>query len=842
MIKNKYWLFRIAINDAKARFGRLMVFALTLIAGISALVAIESLKVNVSNAIDSEAKTLLAADFVFLSNQPFEDSVLFFLNSLESEQSIEIGFLSMAQFSSEKGTRLCNVKAVDENFPLYGDFETSPENAVFEYRNKAGAIIDKTLSLQFGLETGDSIFIGNKAFEISGVLMKSSDGSGFTSAFAPSVYIPFHLVEKTKLIQRGSRVTYKKYLKTKELVKLESMIAENSKLLSNNGIRTQSLAERKQQSGKIFESISVFLNLSGFIALLLGSIGVGSAVSVYINEKIADSAILRCLGVNQWDILKIYVFQVALIGLIGGILGAFMGVVFQFGIPWLAGSFLPFAFENKIIWTAVFKGLGIGFFTAIIFSFMPFIRLQHVSPMMVIQSVAVKIPRSQRYIEILFFALVMIYFFGLLYLQIGNLVLAFVYLLSVAVTIAFLWVIAQVLISGLKILKERIGFLPFRLAISNLSRPGNQTQVLLISLGFATTLIFTLMFIQNIILNEVKVSGSDGEPNAILFDIREDQLEEVRQFIDKETFEIIQEVPIVAMRIHRINDRSIFDLKNDSAIEVSNRTLEREFRVSFRDTLLDNERIVNGSWQGVYNEEDEEPTISLEESTAKSLGVVVGDRITFNVQGLPITTRVGSIRRLNFNRIQTNFTVLFPIGVLENAPKSMVIVGRNQNMSDAAFFQRSMVNQFPNISIIDLELILETLRDLSNKIGIIVQFMSFFSVVTGLIILFTSLINTKYQRIHDNFLLRTLGASKKVLVQTNLIEYLLFGFIATVSALLFALIASFMLNYFLLQGSYSLSFALILAMVLVTISVIALFAILVNRGIYDQSPMKLLSA
>ncbi|MEL7342349.1 MAG: FtsX-like permease family protein, partial [Bacteroidota bacterium] len=315
----------------------------------------------------------------------------------------------------------------------------------------------------------------------------------------------------------------------------------------------------------------------------------------------------------------------------------------------------------------------------------------------------------------------------------------------------------------------------WRQSLSNLFRPQNQTLILMVSIGLGTGMIATLFFVQDMLLSRVEFTAKGGQPNMVLFDIQSPQKDDLYQLALDYEMEVQQRVPIVTMRLDSLHGKSRKELIADTVLGISDGTLNREFRATFRDSLIESETLTEGVWTGSYAPGDS-LFISVEQGYARDrLKVELGDAITFNVQGKPIRAYVGSLRQVDWERVQTNFLVVFPEGVLESYPQFHVLVGRTPNTEQAADFQRAVMRDYPNVSIMDLELIINTLQQILDKISFVVRFMAFFSISTGFLVLVGSVIVSKYQRMQESVLLRTMGASRRQILSINALEYTFLG-------------------------------------------------------------------
>ena len=291
----------------------------------------------------------------------------------------------------------------------------------------------------------------------------------------------------------------------------------------------------------------------------------------------------------------------------------------------------------------------------------------------------------------------------------------------------------------------------------------------------------------------------------ILFDIQTPQKDQVAQLAKVHDLPLIQQVPIVTMRLDNLEGITKPMRLIDSTSEVPRWIYNREYRITYRDTLIDSETITDGVWHG-DKPDDGKIYISVAENIADDMQAEIGTKVGFNVQGTIIETEVSSIREVDFNRVQTNFMVVFPTGVLEKAPQFHVVITRTENEDQSALFQRELVSTFPNVSVVDLTQILRTVDDVLGKVSFVIQFMALFSILTGLLVLLSSVIISKYQRIKESVLLRTIGASRKQILRINALEYFLLGGLAALTGILLSVAASWALAVFQFKIPYQPNF------------------------------------
>ncbi len=305
-------------------------------------------------------------------------------------------------------------------------------------------------------------------------------------------------------------------------------------------------------------------------------------------------------------------------------------------------------------------------------------------------------------------------------------------------------------------------------------------------------------------------------------------------------FPVQQIVPIVTTRINSVNEKTVKELQDDTASHIPNWALTREYRVTYRDSLISSEELTEGRLYPDKSAIDDSIFVSIETGLAERMRLKVKDEIIFNVQGVPLRTFVGSIRKVDWQRIQTNFMVVFPGGVLDSAPQFNVLITRIDEKEESARFQQDLVRQFPNVSAIDLTLILETLDSIFDKVAMVIRFMALFSVITGLFVLSGAVINSKYARLKDNVLLRTIGASKKQLVNMTLIEYTYLGILAGLTGSVLALVASWALSVYFFKMLFFPDFITLILIWIVIIVLTVSIGWLNTRSIVNKPPLVIL--
>lgn len=792
------WLLKMALRDSRRNKSRLFLFISSIILGIAAMVAISSFRENLTNDIDRQAASLIGADLVIDSRKALSDSSMQLVDSLKGLSvgyAEEKNFVSMVYFEKSEGSRLVQIRGISGGYPFYGKIETLPENAAEIYQNANGVLVDKTLMLQYGAEVGDTVRIGNSRFRISGESVQAPGQTGLSSAVAPAVFIPLSSLESTGLLQKGSRVNYLYYYQFGNNIDSHELAEELDERLENEGLDAESVQMRKERTGRAFGDLAKFLSLVGFIALLLGCIGVSSAVQIYIREKINSIAILRCLGVSGFQAFLIFIIQIIGIGLIGSVIGAGLGVLLQQLIPIVLQELLPVEVTLAISWTSIAMGIVLGVLISVLFALLPLLSVQKISPLNTLRASFQSDTTNSNKQRGFVFGLIVLFISIFARTQLDNWIETGIFTAAVIFGYLVLYALAVAMIKLVRKYFPHSWAYVWRQGLSNLYRPNNQTVILVMAIGLGTAFIGTLFFVKSLLIEQVTFSTRGEQPNMVLFDIQTTQKDEVADLVSSAGLPVIQEVPIVTIQLQSINGYRQVDVEKDSTLDISTRAFARELRVTYRDSLISSEKLTDGRWEGNVAEGDT-ALISLDQGYAERIGVKVGDEIICNVQGLLIPTKVGSLREVDWDRVQTNFRVVFPKGVIDEAPQFHVIMTRTPNEQVSADFQLKLVKSFPNISIIDLKLILTVLDEIISKVSFVIQFMAALSIITGLIVLLSSILISKFQRIQESVLLRTLGASKKQVFAITALEYFFLGALSSIAGILIALFSAWALAVF----------------------------------------------
>ena len=825
-----------AYRDAKASRVRLLLFIASIILGIAAVVAIQLLGENLRSNIKLQSKSLMGADYIIDTRQEPTERAQEIIDSLQPNAK-EVNFVSMIAFPKNVGTKLVKVRGIEGAFPFYGDIETEPASAATTYQDLSGALVDATLMLQFNIKPGDSIKVGKITLPIIGTLKSIPGSTAISTSVAPTVVMPYQEIEATELLQLGSRKEYQFFYKAADTLNLEKFEAKIDPILDLAKADLDTHTSTSRRLGRRFDNLSKFLNLAAFIALLLGCIGIASSVQIYIREKLKAIAVLKCMGASRLQSFLIFFIQISAIGIIGGLIGSAIGVGLQELFPLILKDFLPFDLVIAVTAKPIVIGVLLGLLMSVLFALLPLLSTWYVSPLKVLR-IDDDLDQSKG-TKIWVFALILLFLFIFSYWLLRDATYALIFVGATVITFAILAIIAK---GSMKLVRR---YFPkqwsytSRQGLLNLYRPNNQTEVLVLAIGLGTFLISTLYFTKDILLSKTNVGQTTDNANLIILDVQSDQREAVADFITESQLPIISNTPLVTMRMHSIKGQLVNDLRQDSTRQVRRWILNHEFRTTYRDALTPSEDLLEGEWTPMISGKGLIP-ISISNDLAGDARVRVGDTIVFNVQGVLMETKVGSIRNVDWGQMQINFNIVFPKGVLEKAPQFNVFTTSAPDEQSSADIQRKLVAKFPNVSIIDLRQVFTIVEDILDKVSWIINFMAFFSIITGFIVLIGSVRTSKYQRIKESVLLRTLGAKNTQILKIAALEYLFLGLMGSIVGILLALFGSLCLALFLFQEPFipsAIPFVVFIPGITILVMAIGLSNI---RTVLNSAPLEVL--
>ena len=838
------FILQMARREIRSSWRRLLFFFLCIGIGVGSIVALRSAIQNVNRAVAGEARLLVTADVVVDSSRPWTPEALSVIERMArpplveaKTETIESSTMIRPANASHEGAMMVELKGIEPPYPLYGDFKLA-HGEPFKHTLLAnnGAVIAPLLLERLNLRVGDEIKIGNSTFQIRGVIEREpGSGSGFR--LGPRVFIERAAVEATGLTGFGSRARRRILLKT-QADEVDGLVKKLREGLRNNLITVRSYKNSQENLSEQFERAENFLSLTGLIILVLGGIGVSNVTRVFIEQKKKTIAILKCVGGTGHQITAVYLGQVMALGLAGSLLGVVLAKMALLLVARYYAESLPPNMSYNLHAGAVAQGLGLGLLISILFSALPLLRIRHIKPSMLLRDET----RVTRYtFDVWQWVTGLLVMTGLILTvswQAGSIRVGTFFLAGLVITAGALYVAATLLMILVRRVRHR-GSFALRQAINSLYRPGNQTRVVVMAVGLGVFLVIAIQSLQSNLVREFDFDRRSNLPNMFLIDIQKDQVEGVANLIQQTTGEHPTLIPTVRARIAAVNGRDI-DLEQ-SEMRRDRGRLGREYVVTYRSVLESNETIIAGKFWDVSPAP--EPEISVEEGMRGLAGIDVGGTITFDILGRKITARVTSIRRVDWRNSRTGFMVLFRPGTLENAPQTFVgPINGPMEEKERSRFQRALLDQYPNISVIDVADIVRSVKQILNNVTLAVSFIGGFVFLSGTLILIGSIAMTKFQRIYEAAVLRTLGAKQKVLLKILLAEYGLLGLVAGITGSLAAIGLSYAIARFVLDIPWSFTPTLNTIGIAATVILVTVVGAVSSFGVTTRKPLAILRA
>ncbi|MEP6495079.1 MAG: FtsX-like permease family protein [bacterium] len=848
-------LLTLAWRESRTARRRLLLYMSSISLGVAALVAIDSFSDNVIRSVHEQSRALLGGDVAATRNAPSTrkiDSLTDSLARVGVTSVTSTNFTSMALIARTGGTRLVQVHAVSTGYPFYGQIVTNPAPAWSELQSGPHILVDPSLIVSLDARIGDTLTLGQAKFLISGILTKVPGDVGISAAIGPRVYIAQRYVAQTGLLVFGSRAEYERLFKLPANVAPGFFVPRFSRRLVgdvNGSVRSAGYNESRLANA--IDQLHDYLAIVGLVALLLGGIGVASGVNAFVMSKIDPVAILRCVGATSSQVLVIYTAQAAVMGLLGAAVGVALGVGIQFLMPLALADFLPVDVEVRLAPWSLLLGLGIGVWVALLFSLRPLVALRRVSPLQALRRQTDNEALARARWDPLQITITLA--IGVSVLELGmsranTVQRGLGFTAAIAVAIGALWASAALLSwTARRVLRPSWPF-PIRQGIASLYRPGNQTRSVVLALGFGVFLMGTLYQIQQNILRSLSFRLGQARANVVFFDVQQNQRAGVDSIIRASRLELIDETPIVPMRVSSINGRPVTEIlaelerrrtatpATNGGRQASPWALRREFRSTFRDSLTESERLVAGHWFAAHRS-DKLGEVSLDTSVAGELGVHLNDTITWNVQGVLIPTLVTSYREVQWQSFSPNFFAVFNTASLEQAPKQYAILVRAPDGPAIARLQRDVVAQFPSVSSLDLTLVQQTVASVLGKVTMAIRFLALISLALGVPVLFSAVAATRRERLREGVLLKTLGATRRQIGRIMLAEYVLLGTLGALTGVVLSTLAGWALMHWVFKTPFvpALGAASLVAAAMIALAVA--IGLLTGRDVFAETPM-----
>jgi putative ABC transport system permease protein len=840
---------RMALREIRASWKRLLFFFVCIAVGVASIVAIRSVIQSVRGALSREARFLLAADLRVQSNSPFKPAVFQAIERQRragriSAQSEAIEVETMLRPAAKPGLKMVELYAVQEQFPLRGTL-TLRDGVPYSHallRNH-GTLVRPELLAQLDLRVGDKVLIGTQMFEIRGVVASEPGRSMGVFTLGPRIFIDHADLPGTGLLTFGARADYEMLLTAPDAA-VDDLTNDLTTAFVNEFVGVRSYKRSQDRMGENLTRAENYLSLVGLVVLILGGIGVSSVTRVFVQQKVRSIAILKCIGATTAQVLAVYMTQVLLLGLAGSMLGVAMAAGAVAAIPALVGELAQmFQVDYGLTSGAVVQGLAVGLLVSLLFSLVPLLEVRHVKPSLLLRQ-DIPAPPTFDWTKWGVTGAVAASLVAVASWQAGSIRVGLLLSAGFVAIAVVLHLAGVLLVRAVQPLRYARSF-ALRQAVLHIARPGNQTRVILLAVGLGTFFILGVRSLQSNLLRDFAVQVGEDAPDMFLMDIQPDQRAGVSSLIDSQNGAdgAPKLIPVLRARIVGVRGRDV-NLESYQAVR-GRGGLSREFTITYRPHLEANETLVEGTWwDDAPAPPGQLPEVSIEESLQRRFAIQVGDEMRFDVLGRIVTARVTSFREVDFRDFRSGgFMIVFRPGTFESAPHTFIAsVRAPRDPERRALMQRAVVNGFPNISVIDLREVLDTIQSVVSNVTLAVSVVGGLVLFSGSLILIGAVSMTKFRRVYEAAILKTLGASSRLIATMLLLEYGVLGAIAGTVGSLGAIALSWAVARFALELDWEATPALTLGGIAATALFVAAIGVLASLDVLRHKPLATLRA
>lgn len=775
------------------RAGDLRILALALMVAVTSVTSVGFFTDRVRQGLSQQANQLLAADLVVTSDHPIaaEWPGEAHRRGLVSAQ-LRL-FPSMAQHAGR--SQLVEIKAASAPYPLRGQLRVLGANGRISSSGKTpppgSAWVEQALLDRLDLALGDPVTVGDASLTISGVLLSEPDRGGGMFSLAPRLLMNLDDVPRTGLIQPGSRVTYRLLVAGRES-RVEPFRAWAEQRLKH-GERLEGLRDARPEIRSALERAQQFLGLAALVSAVLAAVAVSLAARRFMQRHLDSCAVLRCLGASQGQIFRLYFFQFIALGLLASLSGCVAGFLAQYGLSAWLGGFLP-ADLPWPTWRPAVQGFVVGMALLLGFSLPYLMRLRDVSALRVLRREWGDVRLS----GIGGYALGVLCLILLLLWQAGDMKLGAYVLAGLGAALLAASSVSLALIRALSGVRGQTGG-ALRLGLAALGRRSGSSvwQVTAFAIGLMALLLLT--FVRGDLMREWQQTLPSDAPNRFVINIQPDQRLALQQFFEQRHLPSPDLFPMIRGRLLAINGHAV-SAANYPDVRAQ-RLVEREFNLSWSERMQADNRLVAGRWWTAA--ELGQALLSVEEGIAKTLGIRLGDRLTYSVAGEIFTARVSSLRKVAWDSFRANFFVIGTPGLMRAFPTSYMTSFYSGPEDDERV--SGLVRTFPNLSVIDVAAIMTQVRRIVDKVAGAAEYVFLFTLLAGGMVLYAALASTQDERRQEAAVLRVLGASRRQLMAAQFAEFAAIGLSAGIVAALMATVLGYALATRVLNLTYSLN-------------------------------------
>jgi putative ABC transport system permease protein len=763
-------------RDLRAGELRLLIVAVTL--AVAALTAVGFFADRIKGGLQRDARALIGGDALVNSDKPTPDAVVAKAQELGLTMANHVNFPTMARAPEGQGgaSKLVALKAVESGYPLRGQLKVSasldaPEQATREIPAQGSVWVDANLLDALGLKVGDSLLMGAISLRVDRIILVEPDrGAGFMN-FAPRVMINRADLAATGLVQPASRITYRMAVVSSDQRKVKEFtdwLAVKDKAGEYRGLRLESLEGGRPEMSSTINRAEKFLNLVALLAALLSAVAVAIAARGFAARHLDQCAMLRVLGVSQRNMAASYILEFALIGLFASGLGVLLGFAVHFGFVVLLAGLVDSVLPAPSIWPVLF-GLGMGLTLLAAFGLPPVLQLAQVPPLRVIRRDVGGLKAASGGVLLLGIA----GFAALLMAASRDPILGGI---AVGGFLVAVLVFAGLSYWAVRLLRRSVNETTaprwLVLATRQISARPAYAVVQVSALAVGLLALVLLVLLRTDLISSWRKATPPDAPNRFVINIMPDQSQEFVKNIEGQGVKKYDFFPMIRGRLVAINGKAT--APDNFTDDRAKRLVDREFNLSHASKQPAHNQVISGKWL-----EEEKDAISVEEGIAKDLGLKMGDSLTFDIGGIQVTSKITSLRKVDWGSMRANFFVMYPVSQMPEVPTTYMSAFK---APDVKGFDNALVRQFPNVTNVDMSLTINQVQRVLDQVIRAVEFLFGFTLLAGLVVLFAAVTATREERTREFAILRAVGARSQLLRQVQRAELAGVGMLAGVLA------------------------------------------------------------
>lgn len=811
------------------RSGELYVLFFSIVIAVAAVGSVSFFTDRIQRALESQANELLGADLLLNSDKSFDSTYLEKADALNLDVVSQLSFPSMVM--SENGGNLAWLKVVEEKYPLRGELGISKAPFAPEFKTKdipqSGQIwLEPRLLTALNIKVGNSITLGAKTFVVSALIVTEPGRGGDLFNVAPRVLMNMIDLDETQLIQPGSRARYSLLVagESGSVKEFETFVKAKAEF----GVTAQGISDARPEIRVALNRANQFLGLAALTSVLLAGVAIALAAKRFAQRHLDHCAILRCVGATQAYILKIYVWQIILMGLFASLAGAIIGYFAHEILINMLGSLVGVDLPSPGVMPVAFA-VATGMITLFGFALPPIVALKNVPALRVIKRDLGSINVS----SFLSYSLGILALSFIMIMQAGDIKLGIYMVVGTLLAILVLVIVAYSLLALIRRLPVR-SHSPAYLGLRNLVRRSSSSIVQIIAFGLGIMALLILTVIRGDLLDEWQASIPDDAPNRFVINISPNQVDSMKAFFQSRNGDAPNFYPMIRGRLVGINEEVVTreSFENQRAKQM----LSRELNLSWAGSMSPRNKLLEGDW---WTESDYgKQLVSVEKSVAENLNVSIGDKLKFKVADQYFEAKIASIREVDWNSFNANFYVLAVPGLIDDLPTTYM---SPFYLSEEKYEQlNALVSEFANITVIDVAAIMTHVRQIINRVTLAVEYVFLFTLLAGLMVLFAGIQSTLDERMVENAIMKTLGGKRKQLLSVLWAEYICLGALAGAIAAIMASIVALVVSHYVLKMPLHWNLSLWLYGMLGGAIGVSIFGVLGSRSAIRQPPISVL--